>query len=721
MAPLTPLQIKSHYDQALKLMAARRFDEALKLLQQIVETNPGIAEAHYQVGRLAIESHRAALALRPLQTAARLKPHESAIWRSWAEAVALGGRQQDETELLTALKSSPLSPEIRIGLQDRFGAHRSASRRSATGQEAKDTLALLTLMKERNYKEAEARAGALLARTPASAVALNVLGGALAMQGKVEAAKANFVKAAQVDPGYAEAHDNLGRMLLDQNRLDEALAQFRKAVTLTPYLLSALVNFGACLARLGHAAAAIAPLERAVATAPEPSLCLVALGNAHTRARNYAKAEEVLLRAVDASKGKSADALAMLAQAQSRLGNDEQALINYDRALALDPDSPIGTGGKATTLQTLGRFEEAKGLFLRAFELDPTNGENFRSFIAAHKTKPGDPVIDLMLQRFEGPNLNDFDRLNFAFAIAKALEDVKDYDRVFKYLNQANALMRKVFPYDMEQREREVNLLKSAFGDFDWHGARIPGTTDFAPIFVTGMPRSGTTLIEQIISCHSRVEGAGEVGKTTHQAQNLLVRGDRVRPMRAVDAAEVAELGREYEAYMRERFSAKPQVTDKSIQTYLYIGLIKLALPNARIIVVRRDPRDNLYSMYKNKFPDGTHLASYDQRDLAILYDTFVDMIDFWRERVPDWFYEVEYEKLVADPEPETRKLIAACGLEWEDACLSPQDNDRKVETLSLYQVRQPISGASVKGWKRFEKDLAPMFDELRKRGLVAD
>jgi hypothetical protein len=153
----------------------------------------------------------------------------------------------------------------------------------------------------------------------------------------------------------------------------------------------------------------------------------------------------------------------------------------------------------------------------------------------------------------------------------------------------------------------------------------------------------------------------------------------------------------------------------------MFIGLLKLAMPNARFVIVQRDPRDNLLSIYKNKFPDDTHLYAYDQRDLAITYATFVEMVDFWRERVPDWFYEVQYEELVANPEAETRKLIAACGLPWEDACLKPQDNERKVETLSVFQARQPISKASVKAWQRYEKELAPMLDELRKRGLVAD
>ncbi len=152
----------------------------------------------------------------------------------------------------------------------------------------------------------------------------------------------------------------------------------------------------------------------------------------------------------------------------------------------------------------------------------------------------------------------------------------------------------------------------------------------------------------------------------------------------------------------------------------MYLGLVKLAMPNARFVIVRRDPRDNLLSIYKNKFPDDTHLYAYDQRDLAKFYGTFVDMIEFWRERVPDWFYEVQYEALVANPEEETRKLIAACGLEWEDACLSFHENKRKVETLSVYQVRQPITKASVELWQRYERDLKPMLDQLREDGHVA-
>ena len=298
---------------------------------------------------------------------------------------------------------------------------------------------------------------------------------------------------------------------------------------------------------------------------------------------------------------------------------------------------------------------------------------------------------------------------------------MKDYGRVFRYLDDANALVRKTLPFHRAQRDREIARLKEAFDGFDYHGTTIAGTSDFAPIFVTGMPRSGTTLVEQIISSHSTVEGAGELSKASVGARDLLFPGGKPTTLASIAPADIAHLGHDYQAYIAERFPGAARITDKAIGTYLYIGLIRLALPNARFIVVRRDPRDTLLSIYKNKFPEGTHPYAYDQIDLAHYYGSFVEMVDFWRERVPDWFYEVHYENLVADPETETRRLIAACGLDWEDACLSFHENKRKVQTLSIYQVRQPISKGSVRAWQRYEKDLAPMLELLREAGHITD
>lgn len=721
MAQLTADDIQSAYQQGLEQLANRDYDAALQTFGKILKANPGIAEAHYQVGRILCATDRATAALPHLKKAAALRPGEQAVWKAWAEAVALGGGRAEEANFLLGLKQAPIQPAARIWLQDRFGARRSRSAPATGGLRPADLQRLLQLMSERRYPEAEREAAAAVKRHPKSAAAFNILATAQALQKKRAAAEANYRTAIRLDPNFAEAYDNLGHLCIETQRDAEAADCLRKGIMLAPGRVQALVAFGSLLTKTGNAAAALPLLERAVAIDDRSVAAHRALGNALTRLRRYDEAEETLGRALDLAGTDVAEVVALLAQAQARQGKDDLAMQNLDRALKLDPDLAIAVGGKASLLQTLGDFAAAETWFRRSFELDPGNGENYRLFIASHKTKPDDPVIAQMLARYDDPRTSANDRMNLGFAIAKALEDVKDYGRVFRYLEEANRLMRAAKPYHISRRLNDIRLVKEAFADFDWQGARIDGATDFAPIFVTGMPRSGTTLIEQIISSHSAVEGAGEVGEAARAAHELIVVNGRARAMGRVPVPEIAALGRDFETFIRTRFPDAPRITDKSIQSYMFIGLLKLAMPNARFVIVRRDPRDNLLSIFKNKFPDDTHLYAYDQRDLAITYATFVEMVDFWRDRVPDWFYEVQYEELVANPEAETRKLIAACGLPWEDACLKPQDNERKVETLSVFQARQPISKASVKAWQRYERELAPMLDELRKRGLVAD
>jgi tetratricopeptide (TPR) repeat protein len=721
MAQLTADEIQSAYQRGLEQQASRNYDEALQTFGKILKANPGIAEAHYQVGRILCATDRATAALPHLKKAAALRPGEQAVWTAWAEAVALGGNRAEEADFLLGLRPAPIPPAARIWLQDRFGARRSSSAPATGGLRPADIQRLLRLMNERRYAEAERDAAAAVKRHPTSAAAFNILATAQALQKKRAVAEANYRTAIRLDPNFAEAYDNLGHLYIETQRDAEAADCLRKGIMLAPGRVQALVAFGSLLTKTGNAAAALPLLERAVAIDGRSVAAHRALGNALTRVRRYDEAEKTLEKALELAGTDVAEVVALLAQAQARQGKDDLAMQNLDRALELDPNLAIAVGGKASLLQTLGEFAAAETWFRKSFEIDPGNGENYRLFIASHKTKPGDPVIAQMLARYDDRSISAGDRMNLGFAIAKALEDVKDYSKVFRYLEEANRLMRAAKPYHISRRLTDIRLVKEAFADFDWKGARIDGVTDFAPIFVTGMPRSGTTLIEQIISSHSTVEGAGEVGEAARAAHELIVLNGRARAMGRVPEPEIATLGRSLETFIRARFPDAPRITDKSIQSYMFIGLLKLAMPNARFVIVRRDPRDNLLSIYKNKFPDDTHLYAYDQRDLAITYATFVEMVDFWRERVPDWFYEVQYEDLVANPEAETRELIAACGLPWEDACLKPQDNERKVETLSVFQARQPISKASVKAWQRYEKELAPMLDELRKRGLVAD
>lgn len=729
MKSMTADDIQSAYAEGLAFQKKGDAGAALRVYRGIVAANPRIAEAHYQIGRILTGTYQTAAALPHLKEAVRLRPKEAAVWLAWADAVSLGDNAADEKELLRALSTAQVDAGLRLRIQDRFGAHRVKGRAQTGGVRQTDIVALLTLVEAGRAAEAEARAMVVLRQHPQSALVLNILGIAQGQQKRSVEAVTNLRKALQIDPDYAEGHNNLGRILVDMKQADAAEQHFRQAVTLAPGMPSALVNLATSLNHTGRSAVAIRFLDRALAADNSMLSVHLALGNTHTRLKNYAKAEAAFAKAVQlqesqarAGKAPAAnEALGLLAQAQARIGKDELALAGFEKAVAADPQSPVATAGLAALLQTLGRFDEAEVMFRKAFAADPLNGENYRLFVTSQKIKADDPILPEMLALYEQPGLKTGSKAAFGFAIAKSLEDSKAYDRVFQYLNQANALTRAEFPYDIATRYAEVEATKKAFEGYDWSDPQFAEANHSAPIFISGMPRSGTTLVEQIISSHSAVTGAGELGEGAREASRIIFDPAYAMGLSKIPQTVIEGLGRTYESTIRARFPGSERISDKSIQTYMYLGLMKLALPQARFIFVRRDPRDTLMSIYKNRFPEDTHLYAYDQRDLARYYATFVDMIDFWRERVPDWFYEVEYESLVADPEQETRKLIAACGLEWEDACLRPQDNTRKVETLSVFQARQPISGGSVKGWKRHEKDLAPMLDELRKLGLVSD
>lgn len=680
--------IKETYASGLAAMQSGDAARALQIFGALHEANPRIPEVEFQIARLFTATDRIDRALPHAAAAAALAPAQPVVWAAFAEAAALDGGAEVRKEFLRVLNASPLPAPQKAALADRFGGGAKGTV-PAGGQAVKQALArMTTLFNGGRAKEAEAEAARLLATQPDCAMAHSIRGSALAAMG----------------------------------RADEARRSWRAAVARAPDLLQALAGLGLQAMADGKPAAALRWLDRALALAPNSVEVQRARGNALTSLRDYPAAHAAFAEVVRLTKRKAALPLMMLAQAAGHLDRDDEAEATYREALVLEPGNAAIRGAFGVFLQGLGRFAEGQEQFLAAIAAAPGMGEPYRLYYASHKAQADEPMLAAMERQFADPATGDNDRRSFGFAIAKALEDVKDHARVFDFLDPANALMRKAHPYDIAERERQVGQLMAAMEGMDWQGTRIEGTTDAAPIFVTGMPRSGTTLVEQIIASHSRVTGAGELADNTVSAMRLMpAAGGRLRPATAIPAADFARLGQDYAAMMRERFPETPQITDKSIQTYLTLGLMKLAMPNARFIVVRRDPRDTLLSIYKNVFPEGTHLYGYDQVDLARHYTTFVRMVDFWRERVPGWFHEIQYEDLVADPEAQSRALIAACGLEWEDACLNFHENTRKVETLSVFQVRQPISKGSVKAWARYGDRLKPMLDQLRRDGHIED
>lgn len=397
-------------------------------------------------------------------------------------------------------------------------------------------------------------------------------------------------------------------------------------------------------------------------------------------------------------------------EAHSRLGNTDAVLGLHDRLIALEPQSYQPRGEKAVYLQHVGRFDEAEKILRALLKRVPRDGEIYRVLGSGRKMPKGDPLIETMLGLWKDDQLPDASRMHLGFALAKAMEEIGETSKVFGYLNKANALQRKLAPFDPEERDAEWRAFLDAQETDDY--ATLGSEQSPRAVFVTGMPRSGTTLVEQIIASHSEAHAGGEMGHALKQAVMHFGPAHKMAPLAKLSSTK---LGRWAEAYTRlvrrDTGQTGGVVTDKSIQTHMVFGLIARGLPGARLIVVHRDPRDTALSIYKNHFKLGTHRYATDLADIADAIKMFRRSVAHWKARIPDRIHEVRYDDLVADPDPNARALVDAAGLEWEDACLNFHTSKQNVKTLSLMQVRQPIHAGRREAWRKYKTELAPFIE----------
>lgn len=542
------------------------------------------------------------------------------------------------------------------------------------------------------------------------------------------AALAEFRKIIALRPKTPEAHFQIGNILLETGHYRGAVEAFRAAATLKrneaaiwpPYIRAVaflcdpdeIAAAGKLLSQARIDKRVAAKSQRILAAQKYASKRLARLAELEGR-KNFARIAEIgpdLL----ANEPENPALAISIGRAHSELGNLAAAVQAYNTAIALDPANYVPVLEKAVVQQRMGDFESAEQTLRQAISISPQRGPAYRLLAIGRKLKAGEEIVAEMERRFDSPDMGEADRMHLGFALSKAMEDTGAHARVFHFLNTANALQKKQSGYDIARRVEEVKLLRDALRGGDFGPAEPDGHVDFAPIFVTGMPRSGTTLVEQIISSHPEVAAAGETTIPLAEVYRVMrTQRGGFRRFAQLTPSEIAGIGTAYRERIARIADFGTHVTDKSIQTYMVMGVIRRAIPGARFIVVRRDPRDNLFSIYKNFFDSGAHGYSNDLRDLATYYRTFVDMLDFWRKEAPGLFHEIRYEDLVTDPEPQTRALISACGLAWDDACLAPQDNRRAVNTLSLQQIRQPIYASSAKAWERYRDDLAPLLEAL--------
>lgn len=393
--------------------------------------------------------------------------------------------------------------------------------------------------------------------------------------------------------------------------------------------------------------------------------------------------------------------------AQTRLGDDVEVIALYDRLIAVQPKEIGPKADKALYLQNTGDFAGAEKILRKLIRQNPQSPELYRMLSTVTKLPKGDALVRQMKSFWQDKRLNDHGRMHLGFALAKVAEDSGQPEKVFAYLRPANAAQGRIAPFDEAARDAEWQAFRAAQDttDYDSPVNALPQRA----VFVTGLPRSGTTLVEQIIAAHSCARAGGEMGHALSQAVAQFGPAARAKPLATLSAEDLAKYADRYTRLVRRDTGTTPGVvTDKSIQSHLVYGYIARALPEARLIVVHRDPRDIALSIYRNHFALGTHRYATDLPAIAGTIKRFRENIDWWRPRLGDRLHEIRYEDLVGDPEPQARALIAAAGLEWEDACLDFHKSKGAVKTLSLAQVRQPIHAGRREAWRKYEADLAP-------------
>ncbi len=400
----------------------------------------------------------------------------------------------------------------------------------------------------------------------------------------------------------------------------------------------------------------------------------------------------------------------------SKAGKFEAAVQAFEEALKLDPIHWGSLTGMGHALKTIGRQDDAIVAYRGCVRLQPAIGEAYWSLANLKTFRFNDDEIANMEKFVDDTTLPEETRVNFSFALGKSCEDRGDYERAFQYYDNGNAIRRGNERYDPVATE-VINdrIMATVTAELLVKNAAA-GDPDPAPIFIVGLPRSGSTLIEQILASHELVEG-------THELPNLpriILQINKQKPHgesypEALDyfgAGDFAQLGRQYlDSTLRHR-TGKPYFTDKMPNNFPSIGLLQLILPNAKIVNARRHPLDSCMGSYKQLFFKG-QAFSYDLVEIGEYYLEYQRVMDYWHALLPGKILDVQYEEMVLDQENQTRRLIDYCGLPWDDNCLRFYETDRAVNTASSEQVRQPMYSKSVYSWRRFEKQLQPLIDVL--------
>jgi tetratricopeptide (TPR) repeat protein len=580
----------------------------------------------------------------------------------------------------------------------------------------------LMLQQQGQTEEALPHHQRALALSPQLAEAHASLGNACRTLGRIEEAVVHYQNALSIRPGYAAVHNGIAGALHLLGRNDDAIAHYEQTLSAQPGDADAHYNLANIFFQAGRRAEAIMHYIRALEIRPGfPEACNN-LGNALQKEGHHDEAIARYEAAIALNPG-YADAYHNLGRACFALDRHEHALVAYEKALAIDPSKPMVHNDIAVTHLVLGHIREAYAAFAVALTREPRNAVIHLNLATLAPFTADDPRLAALEKLAEtAPSLGENDQIALSFALGKAHADLGNSERSFRHLLGGNTLKRRQIAYDEAATLDSLARIRAVFTPRLMREKSGCGDYSRLPVFIIGMPRSGSTLLEQILASHSGVFGAGEIDDFAKSVMQLPGGAEGFPEfVSALPIGELRHAGRHYIGRVSARAPGATRIVDKMLSNFAYVGLIHLALPNARIIHARRDPVDTCLSCFSQLFLDNQPYA-YDLAELGRYYRAYATLMHHWQAALPEGIMlDVRYEDVVADPEGQARRLIAHCGLAWEDRCLAFHETRRPVQTASVAQVRRPIYPDSVGRSHAYRDLLRPLLDALERDGLSDD
>ena len=682
-------------EQALRIAeqhhAAGQLQQAEVLLRQILQARPKHAFALHLMGVIAHQVGKTELAVQLIGQAITSLPTVSQFHSNLGEMC----------RILKRLDEAMLHGQRAIALDPG-----SSTAHSNLG---------IAYFDRKELDQAEACQQQALSINPDLASALNNMGSTLRERKDREGAMEYYRRVLAVAPQHVESINNLGAVLTELEQPEEAVKLLLQALTIAPNYPEAHCNIATAFLSLEQFDKAAIGFKRALTLKPEYPEAYQGLAKFCQEQKNLTEASAMANKALALAPEKP-EVHSLLGAIYSESGFPDKAEQSYEKALKLDPDLLSAHLGKGHLLMEQGKMEQAEASFRRALSLESNHLGARLSLTQVKTVTPGDEnMAALILEAQKLSDMPETKALPLHFALGKCYDDTKQYDLAFPHYLEGCRLKRKRIQYSADDNDLVCQNIRSFFSLEKIDSLRSGACQSDLPIFILGMPRSGTTLTEQIIASHPLVYGAGEL----HDILELVnhPRADTVQgyplSLQNITPEDLKTLGEKYVAGLQARKPEARHITDKMPANFNCLGMIHLMLPNAKIVHVKRNPVDTCLSCFTRLF-NKSQYQSYSLTEIGRYYRNYAKLMDHWWDVLPAGsFYEVQYEDLVADNENQARALIKYCGLEWSDACLESHKTERNIRTASVTQVRQPIYNTSVERWRKYEKHLGPLLDAL--------